>query len=410
MTIGVEGKLFQIGIQTLRGGGTDEYSVDSLTNRYTAIDASPLGYDAAGNLTQDKDDYLYTCDYENRITKIEKPDGPDTGSDPDPVAEFAYDTQGRRIRVYDAVAQTTTLYYYSDNWQVLSEYTPSGTQQAYYVFGNYIDEVLLMRRNGADYYYLHDHLYSPVALVNSSGAVVERYEYDAYGKVTVWNSDYSTSYNASQYGNPYTFTGRELDVLDNGSLKLMHYRHRTYNIYTGRFMQRDQLGINPSGAKENSFVVLRQYLDGVNTYEYGLSNPAKNADFYGTRPYEIACSPIADGDEWWRPILRKCEVPHCELPSAGLSAPGDDVYPVWRRAYGFVLDGRAEGTRCKCAKRGDIDDCIRAVKQRLPWGSIYPNCHTQTATIIESCCLKTTWKVPCCAGPTCTKYNGGIYF
>jgi hypothetical protein len=58
------------GIQTLRGGGTDEYSVDSLTNRYTAIDASPLAYDPAGNLTQDKDGYLYSYDYENRMIEV----------------------------------------------------------------------------------------------------------------------------------------------------------------------------------------------------------------------------------------------------------------------------------------------------------------------------------------------------
>ena len=32
-----------------------------------------------------------------------------------------------------------------------------------------------------DYYYLHDHLYSPVALLDDTGAVVERCEYDAYG-------------------------------------------------------------------------------------------------------------------------------------------------------------------------------------------------------------------------------------
>ncbi len=283
------------GIQTLRGGGTDEYSVDSLTNRYTAIDASPLGYDAAGNLTQDKDDYLYTCDYENRITKIEKPDGPDTGSDPDPVAEFAYDTQGRRIRVFNAVAGKETLYYYSDNWQVLLSVTDesqNGSEWKLFVYGNYIDEVLRRERyfliNGQKaaagplvMYYLHDHLYSPAALVDSVGTVFERYEYDAYGKVTVWNGDYSTSYNASQYGNPYTFTGRELDVLDNGSLKLMHYRHRAYDTYTGRFMQCDPLGINPSGGLRNPFNAQKQYSDGMNNYEYVISNPEAYIDPYG---------------------------------------------------------------------------------------------------------------------------------
>jgi YD repeat-containing protein len=137
------------GIQTLRGGGTDDYSVDSLTNRYTAIDALPLAYDDAGNLTQDKDGYVYGYDYENRIVEIRN-------SADAVIAQMDYDTQGRRLRVYDAAAGTETLYYYSDQWQVLAEYTPSGTQQAYYVYGNYIDEVLLMNRAGVDVFYLHD--------------------------------------------------------------------------------------------------------------------------------------------------------------------------------------------------------------------------------------------------------------
>ncbi len=55
---------------------------------------------------------------------------------------------------------------------MLSEYDGSDVLQAYYVFGNYIDEVLLMRRDSADKFYLHDHLYSPVALTDSNGAVV----------------------------------------------------------------------------------------------------------------------------------------------------------------------------------------------------------------------------------------------
>jgi RHS repeat-associated protein len=268
------------GIQTLRGGGTDEYSVDSLTNRYTAIDASPLAYDPAGNLTQDKDDYLYTCDYENRITKIEKPDGPDTGSDPDPVAEFAYDTQGRRIRVFNAVAGKETLYYYSDNWQVLLSVTDesqNGSEWKLFVYGNYIDEVLRRERyfliNGQKaaagplvMYYLHDHLYSPAALVDSVGTVFERYEYDAYGKVAILSMNYEPR-TTSLYANAYYFTGRELDVLDNGSLKIMYYRARYYDPQTGRFMQRDPL----------------EYVESPNIYEYVLSCPIGLLDPYGER-------------------------------------------------------------------------------------------------------------------------------
>src|SRR5690554_3457095 len=100
-------------------------------------------------------------------------------------AQYAYDALGRRIRKVDAVASETTVYYYSDNWQVLAEYDGAGAPQAYYVFGNYIDEVLLMHRDAADHYYLHDHLYSPVALLDDTGAVAERYEYDVYGSCRI---------------------------------------------------------------------------------------------------------------------------------------------------------------------------------------------------------------------------------
>ncbi|MBL7214723.1 MAG: hypothetical protein ISS71_03485 [Phycisphaerae bacterium] len=78
----------------------------------------------------------------------------------------------------DEVTEDETYYYYSDNWQVLAEHDgTSFTNQ--YIYGNYIDEVLVMDDGANDYFYLHDHLYSPVALTDSAGAVVERYEYDA---------------------------------------------------------------------------------------------------------------------------------------------------------------------------------------------------------------------------------------
>ncbi len=62
----------------------------------------------------DKDGYKYTYDYENRIVKIEKPDGAGGWSD---VAMFEYDAMGMRILKYDAVASDTTYYYYNDGWQ-----------------------------------------------------------------------------------------------------------------------------------------------------------------------------------------------------------------------------------------------------------------------------------------------------
>ncbi len=235
-------------------------TVDELTNRYTAIDANSLAYDDAGSLTQDKDGYRTTYDYENRPVRIAKLDGQTEVT----VATFAYDALGRRIRKQDIIAGTTSLYYYSDTWQVLAEYNGSGVLQASYAYGNYIDEVLLMRRGGVDYFYLHDHLYSPAALLAGTGAVVERYEYDVYGEVNILSPNYEPRTNSS-YANAYMFTGRELDTLDNGNLKKMYYRNRDYDFYIGRFSQHDPMG----------------YMDGMNLYEYVASLPMAYIDPFG---------------------------------------------------------------------------------------------------------------------------------
>ena len=62
-----------------------------------------------------------------------------------------------------------------------------------FVYGRGLDEVLMMADpNGTDYYYLHDHLKSVVAVVDEDGDVLERYEYDAYGKPTMWLGDYDS--------------------------------------------------------------------------------------------------------------------------------------------------------------------------------------------------------------------------
>ncbi len=157
------------------------------------------------------------------------------------VAQYVYDALGRRIGKWDAVAGEATFYYHNDEWQVLAEYDYMGHLRNF-IYGNYIDEPLVMS-DGEDYYYGQDHLYSTVVLLDDGGSVVERYEYDAYGQAHITDATY-TPRSASAYGNPYTFTGRRLDVLDGGNLLRMHYRYRDYNPVLGRFMQYDPLGIN----------------------------------------------------------------------------------------------------------------------------------------------------------------------
>jgi len=143
---------------------------------------------------------------------------------------------------------------------------PTETDLRYFVYGNYIDEAILMvdAATAADHYYVHDHLSSPVALIASDGTIEERYEYDTYGNLIRFDPNF-TPWSGTPAGNPYFFTGRRLDELDSGDLPLMYYRTRYYDTETARFLQQDPIG----------------YANGMNLYEYVGSNPASRIDPMG---------------------------------------------------------------------------------------------------------------------------------
>jgi RHS repeat-associated protein len=111
----------------------------------------------------------------------------------------------------------------------------------------------------------------------STGQIINRYEYDAYGQPTIRNRQCTETYSYS--GNSFLFTGRETDILDNGSLKIQYNRNRSYDYATGRWLQRDPAG----------------YVDSFNLYEYVRSSPIQNRDpsgkqdEYGPVPGKLLC-------------------------------------------------------------------------------------------------------------------------
>ena len=310
------------------------------------------------------------------------------------------------------------MYYYNNNWQVVTEADSAGDTARYFVYGNFIDEpVLMVDVSGASaqrYYYIQDHLYSTAALVNNAGTVVERYEYDAYGSCSVLDADFSADADGvSDVDNPYGFTGRRLDTFDNSGLKLQYNRNRYYSSEMGRWLTKDPLG----------------YKDGMNMYAYVHNNPMMNTDAYGLLSitpggggagsgsssescgFSIYCSEI-EGDDIISRGLRATGAKHCNI---GKKYPEDRneivTYNVKvdRSCDRKMLNGPGKGKRCKCVSCWEIWRCQHAIDMHIMtnYRVIGNNCHTITARSLNNCCLSSDWKPEWHGGddPLCIKWG-----
>ncbi len=238
---------------------------DFQMNQYTTTPREARAYDLNGNLINLNDPGdpppLATVQYDYRNQMVSYVD-PFTGV----MAEYAYDTLGRRIAkavTQGGMPQTTSYFY--DGWQVVEEHNEFGATQATYVYGLYIDEVLNMQREGSDFFYHTDDLYNVMGVTDAAGSVVERYEYADYGQpVDIFTIEPIIG-DPSAIGNPYLFTGRRYD-LETG---WYYYRTRYLDPAAGRFTTRDTIGM--WGDKANL----------GNAYTYAGGNPWSRLDSTG---------------------------------------------------------------------------------------------------------------------------------
>lgn len=232
-------------------GQTTTYTADK-RNAYTAVSGASNytpHYDANGNLAQD-DHHTYTYDFDNHLISV------DNGN----TATYIYDALGRRVSKLIMSPTTTTIHYYYSGDQIIEERDATDNVTATYLYGIGVDDILQMHRNGQDYWYHKNHLGSVVALTDGQGSVVERYEYDPYGKLTIYDANDSVL-NFSSVGNIYYFTGREYDF----ETGLYHYRARSLHPGLGRFMQQDPL----------------LYVDAMGLYHYVGNMPTRMVDPWG---------------------------------------------------------------------------------------------------------------------------------
>jgi RHS repeat-associated protein len=218
------------------------------------------------------------------------------------VGVYEYDALQRRVKRHiDSQApvspngvDTFIHYFYNSAWQVLetrdttTENDPPENLQPKYQYiwsPRYVDAAVLRDKNtdvdglcdDERIYFLNDANFNVTTLVDIGGDAVERYLYDAYGRVTVYDGAWSNTRGASSYANVVMYTGRERDV----ETGLYQYRHRYYAAELGRFGSRD-----PSG-----------YKGGINLYNYCGDSPLANTDpsgrFRHTGTWYEACTCVA---------------------------------------------------------------------------------------------------------------------
>lgn len=224
-------------------GFIDEIDLDFLVSLWLKKAGFNFAYDKNGNrVDDDVREYFYDYDHRpineaalragNQLTMVKEKS---SGS---VLAQYWYDAMGRRIR--KLAGGVSTVYVYSDNWQVLEEYENSSSLARSYTYGNSIDEVLTLDRAvEADRLYYHDNaLGSIIAVSNGSGVTAERYSYDAYGQPSFADGSGNVIIQ-SAIGNPYLFTGRRYD----DETSLYNYRTRYLDPIAGRFITRDTIGM-----------------------------------------------------------------------------------------------------------------------------------------------------------------------
>ena len=229
-----------------------EARTHNAVHELTGIDAAPLTYDPKGNLTADHLGRSFVWDADNMLASCTVGAGASVGMEG--THGYAYDAIGRRVsKTVDQGGGTFTTTVFSQltlpipplgtpGGQTLAEYaagaapaSPASPERSY-AFGSYVDEPLVIDDGTDTLYYHRDGRYSIVALTDATGAVSERYGYDAYGKRLIADAAGAILV-ASAVGNDWGFTGRRHEA----ETRLQYFRARYYAAELGRFVGRDPL-------------------------------------------------------------------------------------------------------------------------------------------------------------------------
>ena len=260
--------LYRLTNETITGDpnkndGTIGYQYDAVGNRLQRtstvgpVPPASYTYDANDRLTSDSYDLngsttasggnTYTYDYENHLTSS------NAGG-----VTVVHDGDGNRVA--KTASGVTTQYLVDDRnltgyAQVMEEPT-AGVVQRVYTYG--LNRISQSQASGTSFYG-YDGQGSVRILTDTTGAVTDRYDYDAFGTL-VASSGITT--------NAYLYAGEPRD----GDLSLYYLRERWLTEQKGRFVSSDPL--------EHSPVIP----ESINRYAYAFNRPTDLNDPSGLWP------------------------------------------------------------------------------------------------------------------------------
>ncbi len=234
------GKKNKIFITAVDYSGNNNTNTDTFNVNTGHGTNNTLSFDDNGNtISETNPAVTYSWDAADRLVKIVK--GANT-------EEFIYDGLSRRVA--EKLNGTIIKRWLWCGTELCEERDASGSTvtKRFFPQGEQI--------NGTNYFFTKDHLGSVREVINSSGNLVTRYDYDPYGRRTKLTGTINADFG---------FTGHYIDTLSNLYLAL----YRAYDANLGRWLSRDPI----------------QETKGINLYEYGLNNPINLVDQLGLQEY-----------------------------------------------------------------------------------------------------------------------------
>jgi RHS repeat-associated protein len=278
---------------------------------------------------------------------------------------YAYDALGRRLVENSGTRRDL---YYSSAWQVVEERVGNNPQNQAVQIQNvwspvYVDALIERDRDPNQSGMLSERLYvqqdanwNVTALVDSTGAVQERYVYDPYGTPTKLKADW-TAQTSNLFNWAYLHQGGRLD----GTSGLYNFRMRDYSPTLGRWIQQDPIKYRGGGA---------------NLYEDAAASPTTYCDASGLE-VTVCARPVRPGG-----VIQDQLGPQHSfiliIPDDPASLPKpirDELKELGDAGSGLILTGRgdAQGNlKPELNYQYDIDELkagtVEFIKLKVPEG------------------------------------------